>query len=76
LVAFGVQAPFPEGAFYLWCSKEGMDGWELAALLAESSGLIVSPGDLYGDAGAHFVRLAVVQPDERLLLAASRLEGA
>jgi succinyldiaminopimelate transaminase len=75
LIAFGIDAPFPEGAFYLWCSKEGMDGWELAALLAERSGLIVSPGELYGDAGAHFVRVAVVQPDDRLALAASRLLG-
>jgi succinyldiaminopimelate transaminase len=75
LTDFGIDAPFPEGAFYLWCSKDGMDGWELAALLAERSGLIVSPGDLYGDAGAHFARLAVVQPDDRLALAASRLHG-
>ena len=21
------SAPMPEGSFYLWCSKEGMDGW-------------------------------------------------
>lgn len=75
LTAFDVEAPFPEGAFYLWCSKEGMDGWELAALLAEKSGLVVSPGELYGDAGRHFARLAVVQPDDRLALAASRLLG-
>jgi len=51
-----------------------MDGWELAALLAETSGIIASPGELYGD-GAHFVRIAVVQPNERLELAASRLRG-
>jgi succinyldiaminopimelate transaminase len=73
LEAFGVSAPVPEGSFYLWCSKEGMDGWELAALLAETSGLIVGPGDLYGESGAPFARVAVVQPDERLALAASRL---
>ena len=75
LTDFGVNAPIPEGAFYLWCSKEGIDGWELAALLAERSGLIVSPGELYGEAGRHFVRLAVVQPDDRLAIAASRLQG-
>ena len=71
-----VDAPFPEGAFYLWCSKEGLDGWGLATMLAQRSGLIVSPGELYGDAGTDFVRLAVVQPDERLELAASRLEAS
>lgn len=76
LEAFGVHAPFPEGSFYLWCSVDGQDGWELAANIAERSGLIVSPGELYGEAGAHFARLAVVQPDDRLALAASRLRGS
>jgi aspartate/methionine/tyrosine aminotransferase len=63
----------PDGAFYLWCSMPGVDGWGLAEKLAEVSGLIVGPGELYGDAGAPFVRIAVVQPDERLALAVSRL---
>jgi succinyldiaminopimelate transaminase len=72
----GVDAPMPEGAFYLWCSKPGMDGWELAAFLAETSALVVSPGELYGDDGANFVRIAMVQPDERLELAAGRLRGS
>jgi len=71
-----VDAPFPEGAFYLWCSKEGLDGWALALMLAKLSGLIVSPGELYGEAGTNFVRIAVVQPDERLELAARRLEAS
>jgi aspartate/methionine/tyrosine aminotransferase len=65
----------PEGSFYLWCSKEGLDGWQLAELIAERSGLVVSPGELYGEAGADFIRLAVVQPDDRLGVAASRLRG-
>jgi aspartate/methionine/tyrosine aminotransferase len=71
-----IDTAMPEGSFYLWFSREGMDGWQLAALLAEKSGLIVSPGELYGATGANFVRLAVVQPDERLALAASRLRDS
>jgi succinyldiaminopimelate transaminase len=71
-----VDAPMPEGSFYLWCSKDGMDGWELATLLAQRSGVVVSPGELYGEAGHNFVRLAVVQPDDRLELVASRLEAS
>ena len=73
LKALDIDAAMPDGSFYLWFSKEGMDGWQLATLLAETSGLIVSPGELYGAPGANFVRLAVVQPDERMALAASRL---
>ncbi len=73
LESVGVTAPTPEGAFYLWCSMEGSDGWEIAAMLAERSGLVVSPGEFYGEDGRDFVRIAVVQPDERLELVASRL---
>jgi succinyldiaminopimelate transaminase len=75
LEAFGVTAPMPEGSFYLWCSKEAVDGWELAREIAERSAVVVSPGELYGEDGRNFVRLAVVQSDERLALAASRLRG-
>jgi succinyldiaminopimelate transaminase len=75
LQRIGIDAPTPEGSFYLWCSKDGMDGWELATVLAETSGLVGSPGELYGEAGKNFVRLAMVQPDERLELVASRLEA-
>lgn len=73
LESVGVSAPTPEGAFYLWCSQEGSDGWEIATMLAERSGLVVSPGEFYGEDGRDFVRIAVVQPDERLELAVSRL---
>jgi succinyldiaminopimelate transaminase len=75
LTSLDIAAPFPEGSFYLWCHKEGLDGWALAQFIAERSGLVVSPGELYGEAGAGHVRLAVVQPDERLMLAATRLRG-
>lgn len=75
LTSLGIDAPMPEGSFYLWCSKPGLDGWELAQLIAEKSAMITSPGELYGPAGAPFARIAVVQPDEILELAASRLLG-
>ena len=51
-------------------------GWELAERLALEAGLLVSPGELYGPDGAGFVRVAVVQPMERLELAAERLRPA
>ena len=69
----GVTCPAPQGSFYVWCSREGMDGWQLAAWLAEVSGLIVSPGELYGPAGVDFARIALVQPDEAIERAVVRL---
>lgn len=76
LTGVGIEAPLPQGAFYLWCTKEGLDGWGLASLLAERAGLVVSPGEFYGDVSGDFVRIAVVQADERLELAARRLEAS
>lgn len=72
----GVQAPLPDGGFYLWCQRTGLDGWELGAWLAERSGLVVSPGEFYGPDASAYVRIAMVQSDERLALAASRLAEA
>jgi succinyldiaminopimelate transaminase len=67
----------PEGTFYLWVSREGVDdGWAIAAELAAAAGTLVSPGELFGAAGARFVRMAMVQPDERLQLACDRLSSA
>jgi aspartate/methionine/tyrosine aminotransferase len=71
-----LPSPMPAGGFYLWVPvPAGMTGggWELAEALALEVGLLVSPGDLYGPDGAGFVRVAVVQPMERLQLVVDRL---
>ena len=61
--------------FYLWLrNADGADdGWEIAAQLAHTAGLLVSPGEFYGPAGADHVRLALVQPRERFEIAFDRL---
>jgi succinyldiaminopimelate transaminase len=73
LAALGVDCPPPAGAFYLWAPAPEGDAWALARRLAAEAGAIVSPGEFYGPAGADHVRIAVVQPDERLELVAGRL---
>ena len=76
LAAAGVPCPLPDGAFYLWAPAPDGDAWALAHRLAAAGGAIVAPGELYGDAGAAHVRIAVVQPDDRLQLVARRLQAA
>ena len=86
LTGNGITAVVPEGSFYLWvavparlCDATGRDpnpGWALARWLAERAGVLVAPGDTYGPAGAGHVRIALVQPEERLLLVAERLSRA
>jgi aspartate/methionine/tyrosine aminotransferase len=67
----GIAIPMPAGAFYLWF--DAGDGWAFADRLAHEGGALVSPGDFYGAGGAQNVRVAVVQPDERIELVATRL---
>ena len=71
--AAGIPCPLPDGAFYLWVPAPGGDAWALAERLATEAGAIVSPGEFYGPAGADHVRIALVQPDDRLALVAERL---
>jgi succinyldiaminopimelate transaminase len=67
----GIDIAMPKGAFYLWF--DAVDGWAFAERLARDGGALVSPGDFYGTAGAQFVRVAVVQPDDLVELVADRL---
>jgi succinyldiaminopimelate transaminase len=74
----GCPVELPEGGFYLWVPvprERWTDAWSMAEDLARRAGLLVSPGDLYGEEGSGFVRVAVVQPLERLELVAERLLG-
>jgi aspartate/methionine/tyrosine aminotransferase len=76
---YGCPVPLPEGGFYLWVPVPAgpwPDAWVMAEALATDGGLLVSPGDLYGEDAAHgagHVRVAVVQPMERLALVGERL---
>jgi succinyldiaminopimelate transaminase len=63
LGGLGLDAPMPEGGFYLWVPAPDGDAWALVDRLADTAGLIVSPGEFYGSAGAGHIRVAVVQPD-------------
>jgi aspartate/methionine/tyrosine aminotransferase len=73
LAGVGVDAPLPAGGFYLWAPVPGGDAWGLAERLAAEGGLLVAPGDIFGRAGAGYIRVAMVQPIERLDLVAFRL---
>jgi aspartate/methionine/tyrosine aminotransferase len=73
LAGVGAEASLPEGGIYIWARAPGGDAWDLTARLAAEGGLVVSPGEFYGPAGAGHVRVAAVAPMERLDLVASRL---
>ncbi len=73
IATFGVDAPIPGGGFYLWAPAPDGDAWAFAETLARDAGILVSPGEFYGEAGAGHVRIAVVQPTEQLQRALDRV---
>jgi succinyldiaminopimelate transaminase len=73
LAALGYPAHLPQGAFYLWVAAPDGDEWAAARDVATRAGVVVSPGEFYGPAGRGFFRVAAVQPDERIELAAARV---
>jgi aspartate/methionine/tyrosine aminotransferase len=67
----GVDISLPDGGFYLWFKVD--DSWAFTERLAREGGTLVSPGDLYGEQGNGFIRVAVVQSDATIERVAQRL---
>lgn len=72
LEAHGFRVEHSEASLYLWVTRDE-PCWDTVAHLADL-GILVAPGDFYGEAGAHFVRVAFTATDERVAAAAKRLE--
>lgn len=61
-----------DAGLYLWCRREAMSSRETLDWLAER-GILAAPGDFYGPAGAHHVRISLTATDERIAEAVARL---
>lgn len=72
LEGMGLSPLMPAGGLYLWVPAPDGDAWGLTRHLAERAGVLVSPGEFFGQAGRGYVRVAAVAQDERINLALSR----
>lgn len=72
----GFDVDVPKATFYLWIKvPEGYTSAELTARLLEDAGLVVTPGNGFGDPGEGYFRIALTQKKERLAEAVERLKG-
>ncbi|MER5904214.1 bifunctional succinyldiaminopimelate transaminase/glutamate-prephenate aminotransferase [Streptomyces mirabilis] len=71
LLRHGFRIEHSEASLYLWVTR-GESCWDTVAHLAEL-GILVAPGDFYGEAGEKFVRVALTATDERVAAAVERL---
>ncbi|MGI5492446.1 succinyldiaminopimelate transaminase [Microtetraspora malaysiensis] len=72
LESAGWRVEHSTAGLYLWATN-GAGCWEQVEALA-ARGILVAPGDFYGEAGARHVRIAVTATDERVNAAVLRLQ--
>lgn len=67
----------PRATMYLWIpAPRRWTGGRFATALLEKAGVVVAPGDAFGEGGKRFVRIALVDNEERLREALRRIESA
>ncbi|MGW3666569.1 bifunctional succinyldiaminopimelate transaminase/glutamate-prephenate aminotransferase [Streptomyces sp. NPDC005141] len=74
LLDHGFRIEHSEASLYLWATRDE-SCWSTVAHLADL-GILVAPGDFYGEAGEKFVRVALTASDERVAAAVERLRQA
>ncbi|RLB06864.1 MAG: LL-diaminopimelate aminotransferase, partial [Deltaproteobacteria bacterium] len=71
----GIKVETPRATFYVWCEvPEGYTSAEFASLLLKEAGIVVTPGNGFGDPGEGFIRMALTVDKGRLEEAISRME--
>ncbi len=71
----GLALERPKATFYLWVEvPRGYDSARFATLLLEQAGIVVTPGNGFGEAGEGYVRMALTVNESRLREAIERLK--
>jgi LL-diaminopimelate aminotransferase len=73
----GYEVESPKATFYLWVRvPEGLTSTEVATQLLENAGVVVTPGNGFGEPGEGYFRIALTQKRERLAEAVERIKSA
>lgn len=70
--SLGIKTIMPEGSFYLWIEVPDGDEWQLVEKLAKNLGMVVTPGEFFGEKGKGYIRVAAVATDDRIELLEQR----
>lgn len=71
----GMLVAEPRGAFYVMAdvTRSGLDGREFALRLIADRGVAVAPGDTFGPAGRHLIRISLASDIETIVEGARRI---
>ncbi len=77
LQSLGWSIEAPKATLYVWAKvPQGYTSTEFVTLLLDKCGIIVPPGNGYGESGEGFFRIALTVPDERMHEAIKRMKDA
>lgn len=77
LQSLGFPIEPPKATLYVWVRvPKGYTSTQFVTLLLDKCGIIVPPGNGYGEAGEGFFRIALTVPDERMHEAIQRMKDA
>ncbi len=77
LADMGLSFVHPAGAFYVWVnvSSTGMTAEEFVYRLLLDTGVLISPGTIFGHGGEEYMRMSLLVPKERIEAAVERMEA-
>ncbi|HOU25037.1 MAG TPA: LL-diaminopimelate aminotransferase [Anaerolineae bacterium] len=77
LPAAGLEARVPRAAMYVWARvPAGRTSREFSGQVLEQTGVWITPGPTFGEAGEGYVRIALTLPEDRLREAGDRIHSA
>ncbi len=72
----GFEVESPKATFYLWVKiPAGYSSAQMATRMLEEAGLVVTPGNGFGEPGEGYFRIALTQTKERLAEVVQRLKA-
>jgi LL-diaminopimelate aminotransferase len=75
--SFGMPAQSPNAGLYVWAAiPKGFTSRDFAEWLFDKTGVYITPGTNFGNAGEGYVRISLTAPDERIETALQRMKTA
>jgi LL-diaminopimelate aminotransferase len=70
----GLEVTNPRATFYLWAKcPDGLSSMDFTATLLNKAGILITPGNGFGEAGEGYVRFALTVPVKRIREAVKRI---
>lgn len=75
LKELGWEIDSPPASMFIWAKiPEGFTSTEFTLQLIEKANVVVTPGNAFGQYGEGYVRIALVQPEEQIMLALDQIK--